>query len=369
MEARAKQVAKWTLAGTVAYWLANHAVRYLRRYDFRGRTALVTGGSRGLGLLLARRLAAAGARVAICGTHADELERARAELARGGRDVLGLTCDVTDRSAVERLVAAVREAWGPVDVLINNAGVIQVGPHEEMTLNDYQEAMNVHYWGPLYSTLAVLPDMQRLRSGRIINIASIGGILSVPHLLPYCASKFALVGLSEGFRAALPSDGIYVTTVCPGLMRTGSTLHAQFKGQNEAEYAWFSVSASAPFLSMSAERAADQILRACRESRAHAVLSLPAKAASLVHGIAPGISGDTLSWADRLLPSSGGIGTERASGLESRPRWLPSFLTRGSDRAAARNNQLGGGTRTSASKSSCNPHEKTSRRIAPIRWW
>jgi hypothetical protein len=143
-------------------------------------------------------------------------------------------------------------------------------------------------------------------------------------------------------------------------MRTGSTLHAQFKGQNEAEYAWFSVSA---------ERAADQILRACREGRAHAVLSLPAKAASLVHGIAPGISADTLSWADRLLPSSGGIGTERASGLESRPRWLPSFLTRGSDRAAARNNQLGGGTRTSASKSSCNPHEKTSRRIAPIRWW
>src|SRR5204863_2590958 len=128
----------------------------------------------------------------------------------------------------------------------------------------------------VHTTLDVMPDMRARREGRIVNISSIGGKVSVPHLLPYSASKFALVGLSEGLRAELAKDGIVVTTVCPGLMRTGSPRNAQFKGQHRAEYAWFTLSDSMPFFSQSAERAARQILSACRHGEAEVVLSLPA---------------------------------------------------------------------------------------------
>ncbi|MGE0760320.1 MAG: SDR family NAD(P)-dependent oxidoreductase [Pirellulaceae bacterium] len=330
----------WTTLGTAAWWLARRAIRHARHFEFADRRVLVTGSSRGLGLVLARRLAEEGARVALCARDADELEVARAELDDLGADVLVLQVDVRVREDVERAVREVQEAWGSVDVLINNAGVIQVGPHETMTLADYEEAMRVHYWGPLYAMRAVIPGMRQRGEGRIVNIASIGGKISVPHLLPYSASKFALVGLSQGMRAVLLADGILVTTVCPGLMRTGSTVQARFKGQHRAEFAWFSAGASMPLLSMSAERAAHEILLACQQGRAHVVLSLPAQAASLLHGVAPGITADLLGLVDRVLPEPGGIGSRQELGNDSRPAWLPKWVTWLSDRAAARNNEL-----------------------------
>jgi NAD(P)-dependent dehydrogenase (short-subunit alcohol dehydrogenase family) len=326
--------------GTAAYFLSRAVIRYVRRFDFQGRNVLITGGSRGLGLVMARQLVRQGARIAICARDAKELEHAENELSRLGRAVLALTCDVTDRNSIEQTIQAVRNRFGRIDVLINNAGVIQVGPQENMVLKDYEEAMQVHYWGPLYAILAVLPEMRRRGEGRIVNISSIGGLISVPHLLPYSASKFALVGLSEGFRAALFNEGIYVTTVCPGLMRTGSAGQAWFKGQNEQEAAWFTVSSSVPGATIGAERAAAQVLKACRDGRAHIVLSLPAKIVSLIHGVAPGLTADALGMINGWLPEPGGIGTQRAKGYESRPDWLPGWTTHLGDQAAERNNEL-----------------------------
>ena len=294
----------WLSIGVTAWMAGSRMLRRARRMDFAGRTVFITGGSRGLGLLLARRFGAAGARIAICARDPDELERARSLLAAEGADVLALDCDVTQRAAVVQAVDAVQAVWGPVDVLINNAGEIQVGPQEAMLLADYERAMAVHFWGSLHAILAVLPAMQRRGSGRIVNITSIGGKIPVPHLLPYCASKFALTGLSEGLRGELLKDGIYTTTVCPGLMRTGSVRHALFKGRNEAEYAWFSIAAGAPLLTMNADRAAAQILRACRDGRGHVVLSAPARLAALLHAVFPAITGDALAMIDRLLPAA-----------------------------------------------------------------
>src|SRR5437868_10247139 len=178
---------------------------------------------------------------------------------------------------------AARARFGRIDVLVNNAGTIEVGPMEVMTLDDYEKAMRTHFWGPLYMVLAVLPEMRARKEGRIVNVSSIGGKISVPHLLPYCASKFALTGFSEGLRAELAKDGIVVTTVCPGLMRTGSPLNAFFKGQHQAEYAWFSISDSLPISSISAQRAARQIVRACKNGDAEVILSVPAQLAALFH--------------------------------------------------------------------------------------
>jgi short-subunit dehydrogenase len=247
---------------------------------------------------------------------------------------------VTDRAQVNEMVSVVGDHYGQIDVLVNNAGVIQVGPLEVMTLEDYEEAMRVHFWGPLYTTLAVLPEMRRRRDGRIVNISSIGGKISVPHLVPYSASKFALVGLSEGLRAELQKDGVVVTTVCPGLMRTGSPRNATFKGQHRAEYAWFSISDALPLTAMKAERAARQIIEACKRGDAEVVLTIQAQLAVRFHGLFPGLTQDLLGMVNRLLPGPGGIGRKRAKGKDSQSELSPSWLTVLNEQAAERNNEV-----------------------------
>jgi len=328
-------------AGGVGLLLATRAVvRKRRGYDLRNKVVLITGGSRGLGLVMARQLLRQGARVAICARDALELQRAYSDLGPEHGRVLTVPCDISERGQVTAMVHAVQQYFGRIDVLINNAGTIQVGPMELMTLEDYDEAMNVHFWGPLYAVLAVLPGMRQRREGRIVNISSIGGKVSMPHLLPYNASKFALVGLSEGLRAELAKDRIFVTTVCPGLMRTGSPRNAFFKGQHRAEYAWFSVSDALPLISQSAERAARQIIAALKRGDAEVVLSPPAKLATILHGLFPGLMADVLGLANALLlPAPGGIGSARLPGKDSSSPLSPSWLTRLSDRAAQRNNE------------------------------
>ena len=206
---------------------------------------------------------------------------------------MAIPCDVTDREQVQTMVDSILERWGRIDSLINNAGTISVGPVETMTVEDYELAMKTHFWGPLYLIQAVLPEMRRRHEGRIVNISSIGGKISVPHLVPYNASKFALVGLSEGLRTELAKDGVHVSTICPGLMRTGSPRQAYFKGQHRAEYAWFSISDSLPFVSMSARKAARQIIKACKRGEAQTILSLPAKLAVALHDLFPGMTADS----------------------------------------------------------------------------
>jgi len=311
-----------------------------RRYDLQGKTVLITGGSRGLGLLLARELAREGARIAICARDPAELERAQADLNQRGADVFARPCDVTDLAQVNEMVQAVGDRFGPIDVLINNAGIIQVGPLAVMTLEDYEAAMKTHFWASLYTTFAVLPVMRQRRSGRIVNISSIGGKVSAPHLSPYSASKFALTGFSQGLRAELLQDSIFVTTVCPGLIRTGSPRRAILKGQHRAEYAWFSLSDSLPFTSMSAERAARQIIAACKQGKAEVVLSLQAQIVTKFHGLFPGLTADLLGVVNRLLPEADGIGSESAEGKDSTSDLSPSALTTLSDRAAQRNNEI-----------------------------
>lgn len=329
------------LLGTIGAgaWLALRAYREAK-FNFAGKNVLITGGSRGLGLVLSRQLAQAGARVAICARDEDELGRAEEDLKEYGGPIFTLPCDITDQQQVDKMIQKVQGELGPIDVLINNAGIITTGPLECMTIEDFQEAMNTNFWGALYTIMAVLPQMRERKEGRIVNISSIGGKVSVPHLLPYSAAKFALTGLSEGLRTELARDNIVVTTICPGLMRTGSPRNAMFKGQHRAEYAWFSISDALPGTSVSAEHAARSILSACRRGDAELVLSLPAKFAVLFHGIFPGLTADVLQLVNRLLPGPDGAGTEAIPGRESESEWSPSTLTTLGDRAAERNNEI-----------------------------
>ena len=270
--------------------------------DLAGQVVVVTGGSRGLGLAIAREFAGQGCRLAICARDADELERARQDLQERGAEVLAVPCDVTDPDQVEHLIARATEQFGGVDVLVNNAGVISVGPAQEMTREDFGEAMDTDFWGTLNPILAVLPEMRKRGQGRIVNVTSIGGKVSVPHLLPYSCAKFAATALSEGLRAELARDGITVTTIAPGLLRTGSYNQAFFKGDREGEYNWFSVSDNLPGQSISAARAAREIVRATRRGEAERTLSIPANVAARAQGLAPGAVADLLRLVNRALP-------------------------------------------------------------------
>ena len=322
----------------VGGYLAYRALK--PRYDFRGKHAVVTGGGRGLGLILARQLADAGARLTICSRDADELARAEAELTDRGAQVFAAECDVTARDRVREFIAVARQKNGPVDVLVNNAGVIRVGPLEEMREEDFEQSLLTHFWGPVYTTLEVLPEMKARGSGRIVNISSFGGKVAVPHLLPYCSGKFALTGFSDGLRAEVAEHGVAVTTVCPGLMRTGSHINAEFKGRHEEEYAWFALGAGMPGLSMNAERAAAKILAACARGDAEAVLGWPAKVAVAARGIAPNLVADALALVNRfVMPEPGGIGTASLRGRHSRGK-LPDFVTTLADNASERNNEV-----------------------------
>ncbi|MDG3006066.1 SDR family NAD(P)-dependent oxidoreductase [Paludisphaera mucosa] len=341
MHSGVKKALAITAAGVGAAIAARAFVRHRRMISLAGRTVLITGGSRGLGLVLAREFAHQGARIAICARDGDELARARADLAARGADAATFVCDVTDQSQVDRTVDQVLDRFGRLDVLVNNAGVIQVGPFEETTVEDFEEAMATHFWGPLYTTLAVLPSMRERGEGRILNIASIGGKVAAPHLLPYSSSKFALIGFSEGLRAELLKDGIYVTAVAPGLMRTGSIHKATFKGQHQKEFAWFAIGDSIPGLSMSAESAARKIVDAARHGDAEAILSLPAHLMAKAHGLFPGLFADAMGLMNRFVfPAPGGIGKRKVEGKDSRSALAPAWATILSDRAAFRNNEL-----------------------------
>jgi len=227
-------------------------------------------------------------------------------------------------------------------VLINNAGIIQVGPLEHMERGDFEQAMAVHFWGPLQTMTAAIPVMRRQRFGRIVNVSSIGGKIGVPHLTPYCASKFALTGLSESIRAEIAKDGIHVTTVCPGMMRTGSPFNAWFKGRHREEFAWFAIADSLPVGSIDAARAASQIVDACRHGDAELVISWPAKLAVIANAVMPRSVALGMDIANRmLLPQpTGEAGNRSRSGWQSLSDRAPSKLTALTERAAMENNEL-----------------------------
>ena len=327
--------------GAVAFSaLTKSLLRQQRWFEWSDKVVLVTGGSRGLGLVLARELLARGAKVAICARTQSDLDDAAAELTALSGDCLAVTCDVRQEDQVNAMVEQVVRLFGRIDVLINNAGIIDIGPWESMSVDDFEDSMATNCWGALRTTLAIAPHMKRQGWGRILNVASLGGLRAVPHMLPYDVSKFAMVGLSTGFRTELAKDNILVTTVCPGLMRTGSPRNATFKAQHRKEFAWFSIGDAMPLLSISAEAAAEKILRACQNGDAQANIVGLLNISGLASRLAPNFAIEALAIVNRILPSMGGIGKKSAKGYESESAWSPSVLTTLGNDAAIRNNEL-----------------------------
>jgi short-subunit dehydrogenase len=301
--------------------LAGHALRRRTSYSFRDRTVIITGASRGLGLELARQLAHEGARLWLVARSADALGRAAAELRQEGTFVETLNADLREERDIEQLVSRVIQSDRVIDVVVNNAGTIVVSPFEHAQIEDFEDSLATHFWAPLHLIRKALPHMRRGGEGRIVNISSIGGRIGVPHLAAYAAGKFALTGFSESLRAELVKSGIYVTTVTPGLMRTGSYVGVQLRGQHEKELRWFAAMADTPLLSMPTSRAARQIIEATRRGRAVITPLWYARAAQIVDAVAPNSFAAVSSLLNRMVlpspdPTPNGDRARRATAVD-----------------------------------------------------
>lgn len=308
------------------------------RLDVAGKAVVIVGGTRGLGLQIAREAAHRGARIGICARQADELDAVRSELTAYGAVAVTAICDVDDGGSVTTAFERMTAELGAIDVLVNAAGIIGVGPIEALTFDDFRAAMETNFFGALRTTYAVLPAMRERRAGRIVNITSIGGAIAVPHLLPYCASKFAFLGFSEGLRSELARDGVTIVTVIPGLMRTGSPPHATFIGQSQKEYTLFSLADATPLTSVSVEHAARVILDGTERGAARVIVSWQARLALTLQAVAPLLMREALTFTGFVLPR-GGDHPDHKTGARSETPLTRSILTAPSQRASQTQNE------------------------------
>ncbi|MDQ8184103.1 SDR family oxidoreductase [Pelagicoccus sp. SDUM812002] len=322
-------------AGTgLAYWMLK---RNGSRYRFEGRVIAIVGGSRGLGLEMARQLAGEGASVVLLGRSGESLRSAREDLERltESASVLTIECDVTNSASVEVAFDEIESAFGRVDVLINNAGTILCAPFDNHKRSDFEEAIDTHLYGPISCIRAVLPMMRRQGEGRILNISSIGGKVGVPHMSAYSASKHALVGFSRALAAELRQENIRVTVACPGLMRTGSHGAAGFRGRQSEEFEWFAALSGAPGISAKASSAARKILSACRSGKPETIVPWRWWVAAMGDQLMPGLATGANGLFNEFLPAPEQGETEKQSGRVAGSGQEPESL----ERAAAALNQ------------------------------
>jgi short-subunit dehydrogenase len=333
----------WVPLSAAALGAAAYVISSRReKRDLTGRVALITGGSRGLGLELARCLARSGCRLILVARSAEELARASRDVANYSVAVETITCDLTRADEITRMLDLAQGIFGRVDILINNAGEITVGPIDVFSESEFREAMDLMFWAGVRTTLGLMPHMIASGDADIVNITSIGGKIAVPHLLPYVAAKFAMTGFSEGLQAELRPRGVHVLTVAPGLMRTGGHLQAKFAGDSPREYRWFALGAATPGLSMGVSRAAHQIVNALRLRKRELIISAQAQAAARIYGAFPELSLGLLEMVERwILPDSKhSSGTKSGHDLEEKQPALLKALTSVGRRAASSQNQF-----------------------------
>lgn len=268
------------------------------------KNIVITGGSRGLGFALAQEVVRQGANVILLARTKEELEKAQKILRQSNpySRVEVFSCDVTDKNQLHATVDAIIIKFKSIDIVINNAGEIIVGPFESMSEHDFRKQMDLHMFAVLNMTQMFYPHFKENKKGHVVNICSIGGRVAVPHMLPYDASKFALSGLSQGLAAELHKDNITVTTVYPTLMKTGSPIQAKFKGDSQQEFTWFATSDYMPGLSIPANKAAKKIVEGIKEKRTEIIFSTIGKARLYGSLFFPELMSWSMSFLNALMP-------------------------------------------------------------------
>jgi NAD(P)-dependent dehydrogenase (short-subunit alcohol dehydrogenase family) len=187
---------------------------------------VVTGASRGIGFAIARRLSQLGANIGVCSRDAHQLAQAATELEREGAKVLAIAADLTQTAEIKTFVTRVEQTLGPVDILINNAGIGHFGPVQDATEEQWDEVLDTNLKAVFLMTKAVAKGMILRKTGHIVNIASLAGKNAFAGGAVYCASKWGLMGLTECAAEDLRAHGIRVSAVCPGSVATDFSPHA-----------------------------------------------------------------------------------------------------------------------------------------------
>lgn len=249
-----------------------------------GRVVVITGASSGIGAATAIACGRAGMRVVLAARRAERLADVAREVTAAGGEARVAPTDVADEAQVRALIDGTVDAWGRLDVLVNNAGVGILATVEQTTSAEFEEIARVNYLGTVYGVLAALPHMRRQGAGHLVNVASVVGKRASPFRAAYVASKFAVVGLSEALRMELRGTGIHVTCVCP--IGTATEFH-------EVEPNRLGVPGRGGPI-QSAEHVARAIVRALRRPRAEVHPYPPARLLFLANALAPAL-------VDRLL--------------------------------------------------------------------
>ena len=187
------------------------------------RGAVITGGGRGIGQAIVSSLAAAGASVVVSARSSDQIESVAEVLMEAGYNAHAVICDVTDPEQVTDLARRARELVGPVQILVNNAGIASSAPLKSISLDDWNRLLQVNATGPFLCTQAFMPGMLESGWGRVVNVASIAGKIGAPYIAAYAASKHALVGFTRAVAAEVAARGVTVNAVCPGYVDTPMT--------------------------------------------------------------------------------------------------------------------------------------------------
>ncbi len=308
--------------------------------DFRGRVVAITGGSRGLGLNLARQLASQGAKIALIARDVQELATAEREILALGAQCFTVSADIGIESEAEGAIERIAAHFGHLDALVNGAGIMQIGPLDNMAQSDFEAAMNINFWGGLWCARAAMPHLKKSGQGRIANIVSFGGQVAAPHMAPYTASKFAMKGFSDALRNEAARDGVLVTTVCPGPIRSGSHLQIKFKGQQAKEFRLLKMAIAIPGGAIEVESAARLIIEAMKKGVPSLIFPFPVFLLTAAYAVFPNLAGAILSLVTRFAPAPDSAnGDELIAGRDLQSEVPPSVLTRLADRAVEANNE------------------------------
>ena len=230
--------------------------------NFKNKVVVITGASSGIGEAAAEQFAKKGANIVLVARRKDKLDEVERKLSKYSIKILVQVCDVSDKEQVKLMSEKVIETFSKIDVLVNNAGFVIYGKVEELSIEDIESQMKTNYFGTINCTKYFLPHFLKQNSGHMVNVASVGGSFGVPGIASYCATKYAMLGFSEGLHHELHGTNVGVTVVSPIMVRTNLFDHPSFK--NFTKYA--------TGISLSADTVAKAIIKASNSSRLEIVV-------------------------------------------------------------------------------------------------